>query len=77
MADIMTRANLQELKKAAALAADAWNKCAKAEAAGIDVGEDKERCGHLQQSIQQLLNVYDASKNWSTDAVEGPPKNNG
>lgn len=72
MAEVLTKANLAELKKAAALAADAWQKCESAEQAGLDVGEQKERCRHLRSSIQQLLDVYDASKNWKIkDGVEG------
>lgn len=64
MADVLSKPNLAELKKAAALAADAAFKCAKATEAGVDVSADAERCTHLQRSIQQLLDVYDGSKNW-------------
>jgi len=66
MADILSKPNISELKKAAALAADAWAKCQKGIDAGVDLGAEAERCGHLQRSIQQLLDVYDSGKNWKT-----------
>ena len=68
MADVLSKPNISELKKAAALAADAWAKCEKGIQAGVDLGAEAERCGHLQRSIQQLLDVYDAGKNWKTGA---------
>lgn len=64
----LSKANIAEIKRTAAKVADCRIKIERAEAAGLDMTEQKLRCEHLSKSLQQLLDIY------SQNAMKG---NNG
>lgn len=67
MADPLSKINIKELIKVAALAAEAGLKCERATQAGVDVSDDAIRCDHLKKSVQQMLDVYNSNKNWNIE----------
>lgn len=54
----LSKAQLADIRRAAAECNDCLICCERAEAAGVDVAEIKLRAEHARKSLQQFLDVY-------------------